>query len=162
MKLNARQMSRGAIIAAVYAALSLLSSALNLAFCPIQLRFSEALCLLPLLLPESVWGLTLGCLLTNILSPYGPLDLIVGTAATLLAALLSARCHRPFSAALPPVFCNAIMVGAIITWEQVGTTAAFGVAFAYNALTVGAGEAVACLALGLPLLRILEKHMKLK
>lgn len=161
LRLDAKKISRCAIIAAAYTALSLLSSALNLAYGPIQLRFSEALCLLPVLLPESVWGLTLGCLLANMLSPYGPLDLIVGTAATLLAALLTARARHRFPAALPPILCNATLVGAVIAWEQTGTSAAFGAVFAYHVLTVGAGEAVACLALGLPLLRVLEKRIKL-
>ncbi len=159
MHFDTRKLTRCALIAAVYVALTLLSNALNLAFGPIQLRFSEALTVLPFLLPEASWGLFIGCLLSNILSPYGPLDLIVGSAATLLAALLTARCHKKWTAALPPVVCNAVLVGALIAWEQAGTGDAFAPAFAYNALTVGLGEAVACCALGLPLLRMLETRV---
>lgn len=160
MHFDTKKLTRCALIAAVYVALTMISNALNLAFGPIQLRFSEALTVLPLLFPEASWGLFIGCLLSNVLSPYGPLDLIVGSAATLLAALLTARCHKKWSAALPPVVCNAILVGALIAWEQAGTAAAFAPAFAYNALTVGAGEVVACYALGLPLLGMLEKRVK--
>jgi len=160
MHFSAKQLSRSAIIAAAYAALSFLSSMLNLAYRPIQFRFSEALCLLPLLFPEAIGGLTLGCLLTNFLSPYGPLDLIVATAATLLEALLTARCIRPLAASIPPILCNAVLVGAVLSWEQTGSSAAFGAAYAYNALTVGAGEAVVCIAIGLPLLRVLKSRMK--
>lgn len=161
MHFDTRKLTRGALVAAAYVALSMLSNALNLTYGPIQLRFSEALCLLPLLLPESVWGLFIGCALTNILSPYGPLDLIVGSAATLLAALLTARCRSRVLAALPPVICNGALVGALIAWEQAGSAAAFGPAFAYNALTVALGEGAACFLLGLPLLRMLESRAHL-
>ena len=158
MHFNTKKLSRAAVIAALYAALGILSSFLSLAYGPVQLRFSEALCVLPFLLPEAVWGLFIGCLLTNILSPFGLLDLIFGSAATLLAALLSSRCKTRVGAALPPIVCNAVLVGAMLAWEEVGTSASFGALFAYNALSVGAGEAVMCLLLGLPLLKILEKR----
>ena len=82
----------------------------------------------------------------------------MGSAATLLAALLTARCRNQWTAALPPVVCNAVLVGALIAWEQAGTGSAFAPAFAYNALTVGAGEAAACYAMGLPLLGLLQKR----
>lgn len=160
MHFDTRKLTRCALVAAVYVALSMLSNVLNLTYGPIQLRFSEALCVLPFLFPETAWGLFVGCALTNILSPYGPLDLIVGSAATLLAALLTARCRSKALAALPPVICNAVLVGALIAWEQAGTAAAFAPAFAYNALTVGLGEAVACFALGLPLLKMFETRVK--
>lgn len=101
MHFSTKSLTRAAIIAAAYCALSLVSSALSLAYGPVQLRFSEALCVLPFLMPEAVWGLFVGCLLTNVLSPYGLLDLIFGSAATLLAALLSARCKTRVGAAVP-------------------------------------------------------------
>ena len=160
MRFDTKKLTRCALVAAVYVALTMLSNALNLAFGPIQLRFSEALTVLPFLLPETAWGLFVGCMLSNILSPYGPLDLIVGSAATLLAALLTARCRNKWMAALPPVICNAVLVGALIAWEQAGTGSAFAPAFAYNALTVGAGEAAACYAVGLPLLGLLQKRVE--
>ena len=158
MHFSTKSLTRAAIIAAAYCALSLVSSALSLAYGPVQLRFSEALCVLPFLMPEAVWGLFVGCLLTNVLSPYGLLDLIFGSAATLLAALLSARCKTRVGAAVPPFLCNAVLVGALLSWEVGGTAESFGTLFVYNAATVGAGEAAVCLVLGLPLLRILEKY----
>ncbi len=158
MHFSTKSLTRAAIIAAAYCALSLVSSALSLAYGPVQLRFSEALCVLPFLMPEAVWGLFVGCLLTNVLSPYGLLDLIFGSAATLLAALLSARCKTRVGAAVPPILCNAVLVGALLSWEVGGTAESFGALFVYNAATVGAGEAAVCLVLGLPLLRILEKY----
>ena len=161
MHFDTKKLTRCALIAAVYVALTMLSNALNLAYGPIQLRFSEAMTVLPFLMPEASWGLFLGCVLSNVLSPYGPLDMIVGSAATLLAALLTARCRKKWTAALPPVVYNAILIGALIAWEEAGTGNAFPPAFFYNALTVGIGEAVACYALGLPLLGMLEKRIKL-
>ena len=92
MHFDTKKLTRCALIAAIYVALTMLSNALNLAYGPIQLRFSEAMTVLPFLMPEASWGLFIGCVLSNVLSPYGPLDMIVGSAATLLAALLTARC----------------------------------------------------------------------
>ena len=158
MRFDTQKLSRSAVIAALYAALGILSSFFNLAYGPVQLRFSETLCVLPFLLPEAVWGLFIGCFLTNILSPFGLLDLIFGSAATLLAALLSARCRTRFGAALPPIVCNAVLVGALLAGEETGASALFGALFVYNALSVGAGEAAMCLLLGLPLLKLLEKQ----
>ena len=158
MHFSTKSLTRAAIIAAAYCALSLVSSALSLAYGPVQLRFSEALCVLPFLMPEAVWGLFVGCLLTNVLSPYGLLDLIFGSAATLLAALLSARCKTRVGAAVPPILCNAVLVGALLSWEVGGTAESVGPLFVYDAAAVGAGEAAVCLVLGLPLLRILENY----
>lgn len=158
-KITLRELTAAAVVAALYAALSLLSNVLGIAFGPIQCRFSEALTLLPMLLPSSVWGLTVGCLLTNILSPYGLPDLIVGTLSTLLAARLTRRCRSPFLGALPPVLCNALFVGALLAFQQTGLSPAFSTAFAYQALTVGLGQLVACYGLGIPLLRALQKHL---
>ena len=106
MHFDTKKLTRCALIAAIYVALTMLSNALNLAYGPIQLRFSEAMTVLPFLMPEASWGLFIGCVLSNILSPYGPLDMIVGSAATLLAALLTARCRNKWTAALPPVLCS--------------------------------------------------------
>ena len=77
MHFDTKKLTRCALIAAIYVALTMLSNALNLAYGPIQLRFSEAMTVLPFLMPEASWGLFIGCVLSNILSPYGPLDMIV-------------------------------------------------------------------------------------
>ena len=129
MHFDTKKLTRCALIAAIYVALTMLSNALNLAYGPIQLRFSEAMTVLPFLMPEASWGLFIGCVLSNILSPYGPLDMIVGSAATLLAALLTARCRNKWTAALPPVLCNAILIGALIAWEEAGVGNGFPPAF---------------------------------
>ena len=141
-KLQTQHLTRAAAVGAAYAVLSLFSSVFSLTFGVVQCRFSEALCVLPFFFPETVWGLFAGCLITNILSPYGLLDLIVGSLATLIAALLTARCRKKWLAPLPPVVLNTLLVGAVIAYEETGLTAAFPATWAINGLTVGAGEAI--------------------
>ena len=92
---------------------------------------------------RQAWGLGVGCLIANLLSPYGVLDIVVGSAATLLAALLTARCQKKWLAPLPPVIANTVLIGLVLAYEQAGTSAAFWPTYAFNALTVGLGEAVA-------------------
>ena len=155
-KTSVRRMTRAAIVGALYAALTLLSSVFGIAYGPVQFRISEALCLLPFLFPETAWGLFVGCWVANLISPYGPLDMVVGSLATLLAALWTAKCRRKWLAPLPPVVCNGILIGAVLAWQQSGSGETFLPAFALNGLSVALGEAVVCFALGLLLLRAVE------
>ncbi len=157
-KLTTKFLARAAVIAAIYVALTYLAGLMNLAYGPVQFRFSEALTVLPFLFPEAIPGLFVGCIVSNLLSPYGALDLVVGSAATLLAAVWTAKCGKRAFAPMPPVIANALLVGAMIAWYEAGFGAGFWAAFAYNALTVGLGELVVCYALGLPLLRVLENR----
>lgn len=152
-----RKLTLAAMTAAAYAALSLLGAAFGIGYGPIQVRFSEVLCLLPFLFPETAWGLGVGCLIANVFSPYGLPDLVVGTLATLLAALLTARCRKLWLAALPPVLCNAALVGAVLTWEQTGLSAAFWPAYGLNALSLLLGEGIACGVLGVLLVKQLPR-----
>lgn len=158
MKFSVRELAHAALIAAAYAALSWVSSLFGLTFGPIQLRLSESLCVLPRRERAAVPGLALGCLLTNLLSPYGLLDMVFGTLGTVLAALWSARCRTNGMAALAPVICNGLIVGVLLAWEETGLSAAFPLLFAYNAVTVALGEALVCFGLGVPLMRMLEKR----
>ena len=144
LQYSTRDLARAAVIAAAYAALAWISNFFGLAFPAIQFRLSEALCVLPCRdRKAAIPGLAVGCLITNLLSPYGLLDLVVGTLATLLAAVWSGRCRSAWTAAVPPVVCNMVLVGAML---------------ACNALTVSIGEAAVCFLLGVPLLRALEKR----
>ena len=157
-----RQIALSGVIAAVYAVLSLFSSVFGIAYGPIQCRFSEALTVLPFFLPEAIPGLFVGCLVTNLMSTVGPLDLIFGSLATLLAALWTRRMPNKWLAPLPPVICNAVIIGAMIAWYEVGFTEAFWGMFAFNALTVGIGEAIACYVLGLLLLQVVSRTPTLR
>ena len=123
-------------------------------FGAVQLRVSEAMTLLPAVFPEATIGLTLGCFLSNFLAGANVYDVVFGTLATLLAALISWKVGRKklWYAAIPPVVCNGVIVGLVLTYAyQIP-------ALWLNMLTVAAGEAVACFALGIPLVRFLNKH----
>lgn len=156
-KLSTRDLTFAAIVGSIYVVLGYFGNTFNLTFGVIQCRFSEALTVLPFLCPATTWGLFIGCLITNILSPYGLLDMIFGPLATLSAALLTARCRHKWLAPLPPVLCNAFIVGALTAFQEVGMGDAFPAVFAYNALTVGLGQVLACCGLGMPVLAIVER-----
>ena len=102
MKKNTALVVRGGVIAALYAGLTLISSALGLSFGPIQFRFSEALCVLPVFFPEAIPALTIGCFISNLASPFGLADIVFGTAATLLSCLVSAWFKNVKVFKLPP------------------------------------------------------------
>ncbi len=144
-----------AVIAAAYAALTLLLA--PIAYANIQIRLSEALTILPFIAPYTGWGLVVGCLLANLLSPFGinPLDVVFGTLASLLAALATARIRKRSLAPLPPVLLNALIVGAVLAYTSAPD--AFWPSYALFGLEVGAGQLVACYGGGLLLLKIMEK-----
>lgn len=150
---DTKQLTLAAVIAAAYAALTLCLPAYG----AIQVRLSEAFTVLPFLFPAATPGVIVGCLVANLLSPYGLLDVVCGTLATALAALWTARLKTRWLAPLPPVLCNAAIIGGMLAWYEVGFGAAFGPMFAMNAFTVGLGELVACYGLGLPILAALPR-----
>lgn len=160
-RFSTRDLAIAGIVAGLYAVLSYFASVFGVAFGPIQCRFSEALCVLPFLTPAAVPGLFVGCLVANLLSPYGALDIIFGSLATLLAALWTAKVRRAWLSPLPPVLCNAVIVGAVITLQQTTPDLFLGT-FLYNAVTVGLGEALSCCILGGLLLKVLTANAALK
>lgn len=155
-----RDLTTAAILAALYTALTLLQNVLfpGSASMAIQFRVSEVLCVLALFTPAAVYGLSLGCLLSNLLSSAAlPLDFLIGTLATLLAtaamyALRRVRLFRlPVLSLLMPALFNALIVGAELTYY-------FGeLPFWLNALYVAIGEVAVLFVLGLPLWALLEK-----
>ena len=156
-KFTVQKLAIAGVVGAAYAALALFGSIFGVTYGPIQCRFSEALCVLPFLFPETAWGLGIGCLIANVFSPYGLLDIIIGSLATLIAAWLTSRCRSRYLAPLPPVIVNMVLVGGLLAFEQTGFTRAFMAAFWYNACSLAVSEAVVCYVLGLLLLKALEK-----
>ncbi len=155
--LTARKLTLAAAVAALYAVLSYFSNIFGIAYGPIQCRFSEALCVLPFFFPSAVPGLFIGCLISNLLSPYGLPDVIFGSAATLVAAVWTSRLNHKLLAPLPPVLCNGLIVGAVIAFEGATESGAFLSLFAYHAFTIALGELLACYVLGGILLTALPK-----
>jgi uncharacterized membrane protein len=160
-----RDMAIAAMIAALYAALCFALAPVSYGI--LQFRVAEALTLLPVFSPICVWGVTLGCAVANLVGFFtganilGAFDILFGTLATLIAAILSYRLRNvrfkgvPVASAAPPVLVNALVIGLELTYMLVGTFD-IGV-FAVNALQVGLGQTAACFALGLPLCYMLEK-----
>ncbi len=150
------------LIAAAYIAATYLSASANLAYGPVQFRLSEALCILPVFTPAAIPGLAVGCVIANIASPLGYIDIIFGALATLLAAVFSRMLRKinfrglPLLSLMPPVVFNAFIVSAylIVLDPGIGRTLAgyFG-----TVLYIALGETGVLLLLGLPLLTLLKK-----
>ncbi|MEG1932924.1 MAG: QueT transporter family protein [Pygmaiobacter sp.] len=159
-----RQLVRCAMIAALYTAISLALAPLS--YNAVQIRVAEALCLLPVFVPDAIIGVTLGCLLTNLLGST-PIDAVFGTLASLLAAMLTYRLRHvrwhglPIASAFSPVVCNAIIISAEITLFFSGG-AGTAQLFLLNAATVGLGEVISCVGLGLLLVKGIEKNPALR
>lgn len=157
-KFSTRDLTLAAMVAALYAVLSYFGNLFGLTFGAVQIRLSEALTVLPFLFPATAPGLTLGCLITNVLSPYGPIDMVMGTLATGIAAWLTMKMPRWYLAALPPVLVNMVILAPMWSWAQVGAVnEAFWAACAFNAGSFAIGELAACYILGTVLLLGLPK-----
>lgn len=162
MSMSVRKLVFSAAVAAIYAALTVALAPIS--YGEVQFRVSEALCILPFFFPCTAWGLFAGCLIANLMSPVGILDIVFGSLATLLAGLCSAavgRLGRTWAhcvlACLMPVVFNALIVGAVLAWSVTGQllSGAGAAAFGIIALEVGFGELVVLFVIGLPLMRIL-------
>lgn len=153
-KLNTRQIALNGIVAGLYAAITILTA--SFAYGNIQFRISEALMMLLLFEPSLTVGLTVGCLIANLFSTVSVLDIVIGTAATLLACLLTTRIKKPWLAPLPTILVNAVMVGAMLSWLYMPAEQ-----FLYGLLVfggeVGAGEAAVLYILGVPLYYAMKK-----
>lgn len=155
-KLTLRDVAFAAILAAVYAALTL--SLPIPQYGQVQLRVAEALTVLPFFYPAAVPGLFVGCIVAN-LGSHMMLDMIFGSLATLLAGVWTAKLKNRWLAPMPPVVCNAVIVGAeLMFYETDLTLAAAPRAFLLNAAGVGAGEFLACYLLGTLLLTAVYRN----
>jgi uncharacterized membrane protein len=152
------KMVRGAVIAALYFALTMLLAPIS--FGPVQFRVAEALCVLPFLYAEAIPGLFVGCLLSNLLGGNGLLDVLFGSLATLAAAIAVYKCRVKWLVPLFPVIVNGIVVGAVLAYVYTPDTMA--AAFPLFAAEVAAGELGVCYLIGLPLLLAMERVTKRK
>lgn len=152
---NTRFLIQAAVIAAVYATLTI--TLLPLSYNVMQVRVSEALTILPYFTPAAIPGLFVGCLVSNMVGPYGLLDMVLGSSATLIAAFFSFLLRkRPLLVPLPPVIANGIIIGSMLYY-------AYAVPMPLIAciLWVALGELISCYAIGYPLLRLLKKYKKI-
>lgn len=151
---SVRYLTTAAIIAALYVVFTGLSALFGLASGVIQVRLSEALTVLPYFTPAAVPGVTIGCLLANLLTGAPLPDVIFGTLASFLGVLgASFLRKKKYLIALPTILSNAIIIPLVLQY-------AYGVpdAFWYLFLTVGAGEIISAGLLGGLLLHVLQKR----
>ena len=149
MRKNTRHLVHSAIIAALYVVLTHLQNLLfpGSATFAIQFRASEALCVLSFFTPAAIPGLTLGTLLFNISTSALPLDFLLGSLATLVAAVSMRKCRNltvkgyPLLGMLMPALWNGLIIGLELA-------VIIGGGFLYNAVTVAIGEGAVLLTLG--------------
>lgn len=158
MKLSTttRRIVRGGLIAAVYAVLCM--AFFTISYGDLQFRISESLTVLPLLMPEAVPGLFVGCLLSNLLGGMGILDIVFGSLATLIAALLTRwmrNLPKPI-AVLPVVLINAFVVGGVVLHLGAGLPLWMSIG------SVGLGQLTVVYLLGLPLYAALNRMLPQK
>jgi uncharacterized membrane protein len=147
------KLTRAAAIGAAYAALTVIAAPIS--YGPLQFRIAEALCVLPWFFPESIWGLFVGCAIANLLGGNGPLDVVLGSLATLIAAFCTSKIKSKILACLPPALINGVIVGAMLAW--VLSRDIFLQAFITYGAQVFLGEIVVMYVLGLPLMTFLPK-----
>lgn len=179
---RARAVVTAGVIAALYAALTLLINQLAGIFSwgPVQLRLSEALTVLPLFTPAAIPGLGIGCVLANVLNmgltgagPLALLDVVFGTLATVLGALWTRRLRsRPRLALAGPVLANALIVAAYlplmlkmlgvrnyyrIPFTHLSLARSWPLMYLFGFVSIAAGEALVVYGLGYPLVLLLRR-----
>jgi len=150
----ALSIAQAAMIAAIYVVLTFIANAFGLANYAIQVRFSEALTILPFFTPAAIPGLFVGCLLSNLLTGCMPLDIVLGSLATLIGACGTYALRKyKWLAPLPPIAANTVIVPFVLAYVY-----RFEGSVPYFMLTVGIGEVISCGILGMILLFSLKKY----
>ena len=144
------------MIAALYVILTYVAMLFGLDKMAVQLRFSEALTVLPLFTPAAIPGLFAGCLIANILTGCAIVDVILGSLATLIAAIVTRKLQKiPYLASIPPIIANTLIVPPVLAYVYHVETA---LPLIY--LTVFLGELVSAGILGTLLITALKKKRK--
>ena len=164
MKINTRNLITAAIIGALYAVLTMVLAPIS--YGALQFRVSEVLCILPFFMPYTAWGLFIGCIVANLMSTAGILDVVFGSLATLITCLCIAWCGKMGNtlktrliACFMPVIWNGLIVGATLTIALAGLNPLKEVgAFLIYAGQVALGELGVMYVIGLPLMTYLPKQ----
>ena len=155
---NTQKIAFGGVIAAAYVVLTMIAAALGLASGVIQVRISEALTILPVYTNAAIPGLTVGCVLANLITGCAPWDVVFGSLATLIGAVGTRLLRKhPFIAWIPPVVSNMVIIPFVL--QRV-----YGVedSWLYLMMTVGIGEVISCGVLGLLLYQSTKNIPKLR
>lgn len=147
---STRNIAFSGMIAAYYVLVSLLLQPIS--YGVLQFRIAEVLTVLPILFPEAILGLGIGCFLTNLASPFGIYDWGLGTLATLIAAFLTYRFRKHWLLALAmPVIVNGLIVGSYVS-------SLLALPYGSTALYISISQAIIVYGLGFPLLVVLRKR----
>ena len=134
----------------------------NIAYGPIQFRLAEVLTVFPIFSATTIPGVTLGCFIANLINPnnLGPVDIIGGTFATLIAGYFSwliGKKNKPLGI-IPPIVFNGLIVGGYLPFLLVDPGSTVTVqAIGISMLSVAGSEAVLLVVLGLPLIAVIAK-----
>ncbi|WP_419743048.1 QueT transporter family protein [Paraclostridium dentum] len=161
MTTNIKKLVTTALVAAIYATLTLVLGAIS--YGPIQFRVAEIMVLLPFIKKDYIWGLTIGCFLANIIGPYGVPDIIFGTTATFLSVyavyltsqMMDGKKYALLVSSIWPTVINAIIIGIMLNIF-------FGLPLILSMAQVGFGQFVVITIIGVPLYKSLEgKYFKI-
>ena len=139
------ELTRVAMLAGLYAVLTVLPPFSGFSYGPVQIRVAEMFTVLPFVFPWAKWGLYVGCILANLGSPFFIWDVTIGALATFVSAYLTEKMPSPYLAPLPPVIVNAVIISSYVSFLS---NLAYSIVFAQILL----GEVASCYVLGLPLL----------
>ena len=149
-------LTHAAAIAALYVVLTMAANAMGLANHAIQIRFSEALTILPFFTPAAIPGLFVGCIISNLMTGCALLDVLFGALATLLGAIGTRLLHKnKWLAPICPILSNTLIIPFILAYVY-----RFEGSLPYFMVTVGIGELISCGILGMLLLHLLQKYAK--
>ena len=151
-------LTQAALVAALYVALTWLSKSVGLASGAVQIRISEALCVLPVFMPATIPGLFIGCLISNISMGSNIFDIIFGSLATLIGALLTSKLKNKFLAPIPAVVSNTVIVPIVIMFCYTAKEARNLTTYLLTTLGVFAGEVISAYVFGIILYTALEKR----
>lgn len=161
MTTNIKKLVTTALVAAIYATLTLALGAIS--YGPVQFRIAEIMVLLPFIRKDYIWGLTIGCFIANIIGPYGVPDIIFGTTATFLSVyavyltskIMNDKKFALLVASIWPTVINAIIIGIMLNIF-------FGLPLILSIAQVGFGQFVVITIIGVPLYKSLEvKYFKI-
>lgn len=150
------------LIASIYTVLTFFSAIFGVAYSGFQFRISEILVVLPVVSPNAILGLSLGCFISNLSSPFGIIDVIFGSISTLIASILTRLLKDikvkgiPILAPMPPVIIGAIYVGLMVSYFNLGKF--YLPLFLTVFINVFFSQFIVCYVLGVPFLKMIEKR----
>ena len=152
MRRSIKGITTSAVIAAAYVVLTLPFA--SVAFGPVQFRAAEVLTMLPFISPFGIYGVFIGCFVSNLLFST-PLDMVVGSLATLVAAFITYKCKNVYIAALPPIIVNALVIGTMLAAVSGEFTPLLLISYIGS---IALSQFVVCFVLGVPFVKLVQKY----